>query len=757
VKLSLPEDSRNKLKWVLLWTGSLILVIGIFFLGLWAVEKNDFIQRLVPKKNTNKNYEVFGFAPYWTLSKLDSINWNILTTFAYFSIPVTSGGFLDRSSYEWQVFEGEKLATLFEKAQSHKVRRVITLTQMEPLTIEAFLNDPDSWKRLAWESVEVIKSKNLDGVNIDFEYIPSNDYLKQNFSNFMDTYTKILNENLANPYITVSVLASSVRFNKIYDISYLAKVTDGVFMMAYDYYYPGSETIGPSAPLYGYNNGKGPFWYDVSTAVEDFLKVADSSKIIMGVPYYGWNYPTFGPVPKGPRSWGRVFATTNKKVSENKLLLTTPIGGWDSQAQVAWRGYWDASGWHVVYMEDEKSLSVKYDFLLSKNLGGVGIWALGYDFENRLWSILSKKFNEKYLMRKRKLPLLHLIQKGWKVEKRLLLIILMTLAGVVMIYFRQGERPHSQITTSFDKRADFYKAINKINGKADWQPKGYGSGEYLQNIPLISAGAVIDLETGEVIWSMNLKKRIAPASLAKLATVMTAMDIESLDKTLTVSQEASEQIPTKLGLGTGEKLTLEEAAAAAILTSANDAAEAISDSLGKELGSGTATFMELVNAKLKKIGALESHFETATGLDGLDHYSTVYDLAILAHEAKTNYPFIAQTAATNYKKLPADNNHRQIDLPNWNALLGTYLGVNGLKIGYTDNAGHVTMVTASRDGEELLAIVIGAKSLEDREIAAATLLNYGFSKFNIEPFPVNQLDLVSRFEDWRRQLSQGGP
>ena len=67
------------------------------------------------------------------------------------------------------------------------------------------------------------------------------------------------------------------------------------------------------------------------------------------------------------------------------------------------------------------------------------------------------------------------------------------------------------------------------------------------------------------------------------------------------------------------------------------------------------------------------------------------------------------------------------------------------------------MVTASREGENLLAVVIGARSLEDREIAAATLLNYGFEKNGIEPYPIEDLDLVSRFEDWRRQLSQGGP
>lgn len=393
---NLPDPLRRRMLWVLVWGLFGTLIYGVFFLGIFLVEKNESIQKLIHPTQPRR-WEVFGFAPYWTLSKIDNIDWDILTTFAYFSLPVNYDGSIDKLSWEWEVFEGEQLTGLFDSAKEKNVRRVVTFTQMEANVIESFLNNPAAWEVLANESVEILVERDLDGVNIDFEYIPSNDDLRARFSQFIGVYSRILHEKLDDPYITVSVLASSARFNRIYDIGLLSDLTDGVFMMAYDFYYPGSESVGPSAPLYGYNNGEGPFWYDVSTAVEDFLKVADSSKIIMGVPYYGWNYPTFGPVPKGPRGWGRVFATTNKKVSENKLLLTTPIGGWDSQAQVAWRGYWDVSGWHVVYMEDEKSLSAKYDFVKSKNLGGVGIWALGFeDGSDDFWELISQKFTASY-------------------------------------------------------------------------------------------------------------------------------------------------------------------------------------------------------------------------------------------------------------------------------------------------------------------------------------------------------------------------
>ena len=376
------------------------LIVGVFFLGLILLKQPNFQKLISPVRvHAKPGREIFGFAPYWKLSKLDNIDWDTLTTFAYFSLPVTLEGEIDKTSYEWSVFEGKRLQDLYKKAQSRGVRRVVTLTMMEKGSVEVFLSDPVAWERVARQCADILSGHDLDGVNIDFEYIPANGDLRQKFSEFFETYSRILRENAASPYITVSVLASSERFNRIYDIGRLAKSADAIFMMAYDFYYPGSDTVGPSAPLYGYNNGEGPFWYDVSTAVDDFLRVAPSDKIIMGVPYYGWNYPTASGDPNAERSWWlRASATTNEKAEKSKLLAVTPIGGWDSQAQVAWRGYWDENSWHVVYMEDEKSLALKYDFARSRNLKGVGIWALGFDADSdRFWSLLASKFGNRPL------------------------------------------------------------------------------------------------------------------------------------------------------------------------------------------------------------------------------------------------------------------------------------------------------------------------------------------------------------------------
>lgn len=356
-------------------------------------------------------------------------------------------------------------------------------------------------------------------------------------------------------------------------------------------------------------------------------------------------------------------------------------------------------------------------------------------------------------MHKRKI-----INKIFKIDKRLILGAFLIFLGV-LISIKSSDVKGGQVLSPvpFEKTDYLEEGKAKIKEGGGWKPNGWGTGEYLESIPIIKAGVVLDLVSGEVIWSMNLKERVAPASLTKVATVITALDLESVDEQLEVSQGAADQIPTKIGVKEGEKLKLGEAISAAILTSANDATEVISSSIGRKYGNGTEDFEKLVNFKLKKIGTENSNFVTSTGLDDDNHYSTVYDLAIIAHEALSNYPYVADVADDGYRRLNASGDHKLFDLPNWNALLGTYPGVNGLKIGYTENAGHVTMVSANRDGNKLLAIVIGAKSLEERELAAATLLNYGFGKKGIPEYPLGDLDLVRRFEEWRSQLTMANP
>ncbi|RJO62343.1 glycoside hydrolase family 18 protein, partial [candidate division WS5 bacterium] len=233
--------------------------------------------------------EVFGFAPYWTFEKLDNTDFDTLTTLAYFGVPVNSNGNLDRSDYGYQVFKSKQATRLFQKAHSNGTRVVLTLTQMNNGPILAILDDPQAQERLIEQAVAEVQGRGIDGINVDFEYDgnPGSVY-RSRFTGLVADLTKEMHRQNPNSKVTVSVYAASARDPKLYDVGELAKVSDGVFMMAYDFAVAGSDTAMPTSPLYGHKEGQ--YWYDVSTAVDDFLKVMPAEKLILGVPWYGYNY-----------------------------------------------------------------------------------------------------------------------------------------------------------------------------------------------------------------------------------------------------------------------------------------------------------------------------------------------------------------------------------------------------------------------------------------------------------------------------------
>lgn len=361
-----------------------------------------------PLKN---NYEVFGFAPYWTLNKMDNVDFSVLTTMAYFGIGVNADGSLDETSPGYEKFYSDTATSLFQKAHQNGTRVVLTVTQMDNPTISSFLANKEAQKIAINNIARAVSSRGIDGVNIDFEFIGQGDSeIRQNFSKFVHDLTSALHQNIQGSYVTVSVYASSAKDKKIYDIASLSHSTDGIFMMAYDFATSGSDNAMPTAPLYGYKEGK--YWYDVSTAVEDFLKVMPKEKLILGLPWYGYDFPVASPAVKAEKDYGyysyywyrgrkyRTFIGRQGAHASTYALaksdITPDMKGWDEQGQVGWEAYKSDDGWRMIFLDDERSLAVKYDFAKNKNLGGVGMWALGFDDGNtELWQLLASKFGKK--------------------------------------------------------------------------------------------------------------------------------------------------------------------------------------------------------------------------------------------------------------------------------------------------------------------------------------------------------------------------
>src|SRR5712692_10220408 len=241
-------------------------------------------------------------------------------------------------------------------------------------------------------------------------------------------------------------------------------------------------------------------------------------------------------------------------------------------------------------------------------------------------------------------------------------------------------------------------------------------------LPVIKARSaiVLDADTGTVLFQLDPHGRRAPASLTKVVTALVALDALRLDQTITVPISIN-QLPwdsTRMGLRAGERLTVQELLYGLFLNSGNDAAITLS-----EAAMSRATFIALMNAKAAQLGLVDTRFVNPIGLDDPGQYTSAADLASISIELITRFPEVAAIASTPRLTLPATVTHHAYVLYNLNQLIRTYAGATGLKTGWTGRAGGCLIATATRNGRDLLVVVMASPSNFGE---AASLLDYGF-------------------------------
>ncbi len=242
------------------------------------------------------------------------------------------------------------------------------------------------------------------------------------------------------------------------------------------------------------------------------------------------------------------------------------------------------------------------------------------------------------------------------------------------------------------------------------------------NLPIHGQAVyLVDLDARQVLWQRDPETSRAPASLTKLITAMVAVDdAGSLDKAIVVTPQATDVIPSVMGLTPGERITVRDVLYGLFLDSGNDAAEALATGLVPR-----DRFIRQMNQKAKSIGLTSSHFVNPSGLDAPGHGMSAHDLVHAAAYLDAYYPDLAAIAATRDIAIPATATHKAFYPHNLNRLLWSYPGATGLKTGLTDNAGGCMLATATRNGRHLIVVVMNATlhSTDD----AALLLDYGFS------------------------------
>lgn len=311
--------------------------------------------------------------------------------------------------------------------------------------------------------------------------------------------------------------------------------------------------------------------------------------------------------------------------------------------------------------------------------------------------------------------------------------------------------PLSEVSDSKQEAVD--KKIfeeHKHETRADKISWAEGKAEAYSSV--VSSGYIVVDEKGNPVFALNPDKKLPPASLAKLVTAMVAIDLSGKDDLFEVRQSEVDLEPTIIMVDEGEQFTRDELLQASLLTSANDAAEVLARGVAEKLGGSREVFMMLMNEKVKNIGLVSTHFTNPTGYDDENQYSTARELAKIARYALENYPEIALLVATPSLTLTETVFRKYYELPNWNGLLGIYPGVDGIKIGYTEEAGYVTIVRSKRENHEFTAVLLGVPDRRARDFWAADLLNAAFSSVGIKPVRVTLQALKNKEAVWGEQL-----
>jgi spore germination protein YaaH len=332
-------------------------------------------------KPTSLSKIIYGFHPYW-ISDATAQNYyySLLTHVAYFSSEVdnsisTTGGL--SNSHSWSTSQ----SVTYAKNAGKKIHLTITMFSNHDRVIANSIYRTN----LVNNIIAQLALRNGDGVNIDFEGVSSTQAVNfRTFINELGTALKAINKELA-------ICLPAVDWSNVFPSSFFStnnSVVDYYFIMLYGYWWSGSTTAGPVAPL-----TSGTAIRHVTRSIDYYISVgATAQRLVSGFPYYGYDWPVTSDLRMAPTTadgTARTFAVVQPLIdtmsSSNKFF--------DATYNVPWYRYQSGGNWRQTWYDDSLSLAKKYDSILVRNIVGTGMWALGYDVGySKLWGALKNKF-----------------------------------------------------------------------------------------------------------------------------------------------------------------------------------------------------------------------------------------------------------------------------------------------------------------------------------------------------------------------------
>jgi spore germination protein YaaH len=348
----------------------------------------DSLNKISPQKVSLKKGKVhpdihtFGWHLYSNGSSWKNYNFSMLWGISYFSYKIQPETGSYKNIHQW------KTTALIDSAKANNCKVFLSVSNFGNKNNATFLENPKAQKTLIDSLSNLLALRNADGINIDFEGVAKKN--KEAFSKFIVKASKEL--KLINPKYMISLCLYAEDWNHVFDIKTIDSAVDFYTLMGYDYYGSFSKTTGPVSPLQKtklFGNG---VEYSVNYYKNQGVRL---KKLIVGLPYYGAEWYTKN---------SEIGTTVTKFKSHPKYnsikefyidSLKIPVQ-FNTQSSSSYLIIEDKNKeYRQLFFEDVKSLSVKYDWIKKQKIGGVGIWALGYDNGYpELWDLLTEKFSK---------------------------------------------------------------------------------------------------------------------------------------------------------------------------------------------------------------------------------------------------------------------------------------------------------------------------------------------------------------------------
>lgn len=337
-------------------------------------------QSVQPQMVCNLEKRVFGWHPYWVGTVYNNYQWNLLSDLCYFDYEVSPNtGNNTNPSYAWTT------SAAVTAAINNGVDVHICATLFG--SHSTFLSNSTAQQTFINNMISQLQARGGKGVNIDFEGMGSANTTA--FTAFMQNFSTQL--HAAIPGSELSVALYAVDWSNTFDIPALTPYVDLFIIMGYDYYWSGSSTAGPEAPLYNYETS---YNRTLTRSITFYLAQGmPESKLLLGLPYYGREWETVsGTIPSA--TTGNYTATKTYSVVRNNANGYWSNEQWEPNSFSPYYPYQISSTWRQLWCDNAYSMRCRFDIVNQRNLGGIGIWALGYDDGySDYWNAISDKFS----------------------------------------------------------------------------------------------------------------------------------------------------------------------------------------------------------------------------------------------------------------------------------------------------------------------------------------------------------------------------